>query len=678
MRKGAGRVVAAVLLLSLAPTGALRAEDPASEALLMEGKTNLFQRVLTRPGAILLPARDAESGGSPISPFSVFYVYERDGTGAPVAVGARPSGGPDGWLAADKVIAWKQSIVVAFTNSAGRERALLYSDQDALLDVMESETVVEEVRAHRETALSGALPPDFPVLSVEPATPVDIEEEFYLLPILEAEEVYLSSGFSARLLGIASVTRDEVDEEESLQNDAIREAVAKVAPRGGEALKDLKYGVVFVIDTTTSMEPYIHSTREAVRRISTTLADQALGDRLRFGLVGFRDDLGAVPALDYVSQVFAAPDESMDFETFLAEVEAVTAATVSSKGFVEDSIAGISTAITSIDWEGFDARVVVLITDAGARRSDDPLSATGLGANEVRALARLNGVELFALHLLTEAGAANHAAARRQYEALSADADGTPRYYGVEAGDVDTFSRTLDWISQGLNELIAASASGTLIEEPQEKEAAADAGALPPPLQEDPALRDLVTSVRKTGLALQLEYLGSREGSKAPTVFEAWIADRALENPDTATLSVRLLMTKAQLSDLQDRLRLILEAGELGKASPQDFFAMLQSAAASMARDPSRIATEEATTLGQTGILGEYLEGLPYQSKVLSIQANDWLNRGIGEQDAFLAEIEAKIRLYESFHDDSDAWVALESGDVPGERVYPVPLDALP
>ena len=53
-------------------------------------------------------------------------------------------------------------------------------------------------------------------------------------------------------------------------------------------------------------------------------------------------------------------------------------------------------------------------------------------------------------------------------------------------------------------------------------------------------------------------------------------------------------------------------------------------------------------------------------------------HRELRRLGAFMDDLEAKIRLYQSFHDDTDAWVTLDKGAAPGDAVYPVPLSALP
>jgi serine/threonine-protein kinase PpkA len=104
----------------------------------------------------------------------------------------------------------------------------------------------------------------------------------------------------------------------------------------------------------------------------------------------------------------------------------------------------------------------------------------------------------------------------------------------------------------------------------------------------------------------------------------------------------------------------------------------LKSAAATLSRDPTRVGREGATNLKELGLLGEYLDDLPYRSRVLALSEELWNRWSIGEQAAFVDDLEAKIRLYQSFHDDVDTWVTLDDGASPGDAVYPVPLSALP
>jgi hypothetical protein len=97
-----------------------------------------------------------------------------------------------------------------------------------------------------------------------------------------------------------------------------------------------------------------------------------------------------------------------------------------------------------------------------------------------------------------------------------------------------------------------------------------------------------------------------------------------------------------------------------------------------MGRDPNQVGQGHARNLADSGLMGEYLAGLPYQSRIMSLSEDDWTRMSVGEQQAIIDDASSKIRLYQRFHDDSDRWIALNQGDDPGDWVYPVPLDALP
>ena len=74
-----------------------------------------------------------------------------------------------------------------------------------------------------------------------------------------------------------------------------------------------------------------------------------------------------------------------------------------------------------------------------------------------------------------------------------------------------------------------------------------------------------------------------------------------------------------------------------------------------MSRDPQ--ALRKGGNLADGGILGEYLEGLPYRSKSLNMTQDLWLSLSVAEQEDFIDELDSKIRLYETFHNDLANWV---------------------
>jgi serine/threonine-protein kinase PpkA len=635
------------------------------EALRMPGKSSLFQRILTRPGA-LLRASPGDSGGKGVAPppLSVFFVFERRRLGKEdwIEIGSSPAGTADGWLPADKAIDWKQTLTVAFTRTSDREPTLFFRDRDTLVALMESEHLVRDVDRFRAQIREAQIPKDFPVISIEPPTYVDPNEHFYLLPILGFDEVYLESGHIARVLNVAAVTLRE-GEEDLLGKGHLGGA----QERAGSLLKDYRAGVVFVIDSTSSMGPYIERTREAVRRIYRSLRDSPWGDNLSFGLVAYRDNVEAAPGLAYVSRVVATLDDGRDEQAFFRNVGRVVPAAASSKGFNEDAYAGVYDAIEGIDWRGYDGRFVIVVTDAGAREAKDPLARTRLSAERLRLMAQEKDqagggkIAIYVLHLLTREGRHTHSGASRQYRALSQWGDAGSLYFPVPGGALEAFGEQVDALTESLVSQLESAHAGRIIEVP-----------------EDPGASELKRKTALVGRAMQLAYLGRVTGSEAPRLIDAWVADRDFVNQSQKTLEVRVLITKNQLSNLQETLEAILAAGERTFMSAKDFFVQLRSAAATLARDPDKVSQLQVRRLADVGLVGEWLSDLPYTSQVMNITESRWLNRSYAEQQEVLDAIEEKILLYREIHDDADRWIPLDQDRSMGDAVTTIPLDALP
>jgi serine/threonine-protein kinase PpkA len=111
------RSAATVMALGLAAT----VSAAERKALPMPGKTSLYQRVLTRPGAAVREAPAAVSRrGAEIPPLSVFYVYGRrqlQGTDW-LELGTAAADAAAGWLPAAQAIDWRQTLTLAFTRNA--------------------------------------------------------------------------------------------------------------------------------------------------------------------------------------------------------------------------------------------------------------------------------------------------------------------------------------------------------------------------------------------------------------------------------------------------------------------------------------------------------------------------------------------------------------------------------
>lgn len=632
----------------------------ADKPLLQEGKKTLYQRVLTTPGCQLVKA-PGDAQGAPQPAFSRFYVYARQQAQQRewLRIGPDTFGKTVGWMQADCTVAWKMQLTLAFTNPANRDRLLFFKDRETLESIMDAPDPVTRIAPLRDKLKHQKTTGE--VLAQEPETFIDLQKQFYLLPILSGEEVMTEEGFRMRLLNVASVS-------EASKQPAGQDPDATAADTA-RRMKEFTAAVVFVIDSTISMDPYIERTREAVRKVYQTIEAEHLGQQVKFGLVAFRSSTKAVPGLQYVSKMYADPNTVKDGQDFLAKVASLKQASVSSKLYAEDAYAGVMQAIDSIDWHNFGARYIVLITDASAIDGGNALSSTGLDAGQVRLEAGRPGIAIYTLHLKSDAGKKDHARAENQYRDLSTYAGtSTTLYYPVNAGDVNEFGAKVDALASAITAQVKAAYGGE--DAIGSASNAKDEKAEP----QDPMLRDSAL----IGHAMRLAYLGSRTGAAAPPVFQAWISDRDLIKQNIATTDVRVLLTKAQLSDLSDVIRQILQAANEGLISPADMFARLRTVAATMGADPNQLKQDQGASLKDLGVMGEYMEDLPYHSDVLNLDEDTWKNWDALTQEKFIRTLDSKLRLYQRYNEDVDRWVSLAAGSDARDNVYPVPLEAMP
>lgn len=532
--------------------------------------------------------------------------------------------GPDsfgktvGWLDANCAVPWNMQMTMVFTNPSDRQSLLFFKDRASLEKVVNDSDPAKAVEPIRAALAQKKIAPE--ILSQEPAEFVDFKKNFYLLPILQGEEVMDGRGFYERILEVASVTKEEPKANASTQN------ASNASSSSSQEIAEFRAAIVFVIDSTISMDPYINRTREAVKKVYEKIEKEKLSNQVKFGLVAFRSSTAAVPGLEYTSKMFVNPNTVKDGKDFIAKIANLKQATVSSKEFSEDAYAGVSQALNEVNWNEFGARYLVLITDAGAIEGDNPISTTGLDAKQLRLEAQHRGVALYTLHLKTPSGKNNHAGAEAQYKELSQNSIvNKPLYYPVNAGDVNEFGRKVAGLANALSSQVKLAYAG-------ENAVGSALNAQPSPAPQSPQ-SEIEQDAALLGKAMQLAYLGDVNNTKAPPVFKAWVSDRDFAKPTVATAEAHILLTKSQLSDLSEVVKKIADAANQGLISSSDMFAQLRSVAAAMGQDPNKIKDGTSTKLAELGLLGEYLDGVPYKSQVTGIDEETWKGMSVQEQE---------------------------------------------
>jgi serine/threonine-protein kinase PpkA len=643
----------------LALVGIKAASAQQCRPLLIPGKRSLYQQVITHPGANLYTSagKSAPIAEARVEPFTVFYVYDRtsaDGTEW-LKVGPSSSCEISGWVEEDKISEWRQALTLVFTDREGRQPVLFFKNLDSLDQVAGSASPSEKAIAlatqFKAFKQNGNSPPaDFPIRAMEPPEEAVSRKRFYLVPIFKTVELFEGVKF----LEVASIDPGDWQ----LPGDL-----------------ELRTSIVFVIDTTISMKPYIDRTREAVRKIYDAIQKAGLAEKVAFGLVAFRSSIEKTPALGYVSTVLSNlrdGTQRVEFENALAGAEE---AKVSSHSFNEDAFAGIKTALDQMNWSPYQSRVILLITDAGPIRNDDPYSTTGMNEPEIADMAAAKGVKTFVLHLRTPLAKRinNIAYAEAKYRALTGQSDSAigDLYIPIDASDtqsgVKTFGRVVEGVASQMVRLVKSTSAGERLQMP-EQPAAGSAGVV----------AEAERKAAILGYAMQLEYLGQRDKVKAPHVVTSWVSDMDLVRPDTPAFRVTVLLTKNQLSDLYQRLKVILdEAQRTKRTGARDFFEGILSAAAQISRDPTQFSLKPNQNLGQLGLLGEFLDDLPYRSSIMRLTEEDWYRMSVGEQQALVDDIKSKIRRYQQYNDDVSNWISF-GATAPGDSVYRVPLSMMP
>lgn len=677
-------LVLALALLVGAPLPSLAAERTP---VTIGESSSLSLRVLTRPMASLY----ADATGktvlkSNLPAFQSYFVYDRptgealdSGTGW-YEVGTDEKGTIAGWIKAEDLFEWKQTMCLTYTHPEGRHPVLMFDDEDALAKLAQSEAAkrvenAQNLYAAIDSAAKGEkeLPANFPVLSIEPKMAVDVSKQFYLLPILEHKTATFD-GREGRLLRVAAVSGNgsKARERSDLRsNKDYLAAAATGAEAHAKKLEEMKVDLVWVVDTTRSMGPYIDSVRAIMQNVSKQVAaDPALNGKISFGAWGYRDS-ESIAGIEYNTRNFTPQLQPVD--TFVKTLDGMQETKIDSVDLPEDMFAGVADAIEKTAWRENSLRFVVLVGDAPSHDAGHKWNSSGQDENTLRALATDRHINLFALHILPPTAKKFNKIGERQFTCLATNPGQEKAMYGAVRGSgMAAFDKQAALIATAVIDFgsNAAKGNGQILA----AEAAPDTAK---PETTDSALGELNRAdVDKAIRAAAVTWLGSKAKAEAPRDVEAWVADKDLLDPGKQALEVRILLNKRQLDSLATLLSDVLKAGRENQVSGEDFFTSLQAASAVASRNPDMLAN--APSLAQSGLIPDFLAGLPYHSQLMDISNDLWASWGPDEQDSFLNRLEAKVKAYASVHDNPDIWVALNKGDDPSEYVSPVQLELMP
>jgi hypothetical protein len=685
-----GATIAALVFCGSFST--LNASEIPESPVSIEKNSKVPLRVLTRPGAVMYS--DAEGKNvlkSNLPTFSSYFVYKRpvgemlvSGNGM-YQVGVDDQGTVSGWIKGSDLFEWKQTLCLSFTHPDGREPVLMFEDEDYLA------ALVNMAADKRNAAVDGyytsidqsaakkkPLPADFPILSMEPKMSVDNSSNFTLMPILDFRTVEFE-GREARLLDIVAVSSTEKDRKSSdlRTNTEYLQTAVEASESKADKLANAKFDVVWVIDTTLSMGPYIRKVKESMIKISKDIAAQKdLDGRIAFGVWGYRD--ATTKDLEYITRNYTPQLQGIG--DFVNTMDSVKETTVDSVVFDEDVFSGVSDAIAKTQWRDNSIRIVILVGDAPGHELGSEWNVSGYEQSTLRTIANESNVEMFALHINPPKTKKYNKIAAKQFKTLSLN-PGTDEslYWAVPSTDIAAFENASNLLSNAIVKYASTIVSSFKTSGDDVPAAAGTAGeqAAAKPAENKPDVQGPTEeTIMKSLHAASVTWLGNEANVTAPRDIEAWVVDKDLKESTKQSMEVRLLLSKSQLDDISTLLKDVLAAGETNQVSGEDFFTSLQAASAVAARDPDKLA--KAGNIAESGLIPDFLNNLPYKSRLMEMNNEVWESWGPDEQNAFLSNLESKINSYAAIHDDTSQWIKLNPDDDADDYVAAIPLDLMP
>jgi serine/threonine-protein kinase PpkA len=636
------------------------------------------RRVLTLPGAIVRPLK-ADGRNRELPVFSILYVLGRtEMNGSTYLAVGRTADLHEGWIDETQTEEWNSMLVLQFAPLGKRRPAVFWSDPEPLRDILDSHFTGPQEAQQLYVDIAEGNYDGSAVVAIEPARPVAADTRPYFMPIIghvpaQFDDIDRTEVF---LLELAMVNLQSREREQVTSEEELRLAEEK---QNTEALKEFRTGVIFVVDSTLSMGPYIDGVRDFMRSFRQTTVEQGFDDRMGFGLIGYRDTTANDKRVEYTTRTFLPLEMQVQDDSFEGALKQIKPSSVSTTDWREDALAGIEDALTQTDWSEYDARYVVLVTDAGPRVLGDALARNAaLGPRSIGRLAERQGVSLSIVHILTDAGKQDHRAATSAYAELTRARGGSvPSYFTVRGDGPARFSEALTALARQLAEPLNRLRQGEVVDsEPRLKIFEGDTflalegiDGAPVVISEDRGSEALADGIVTELFRFQQEYLGELDGGEAPDFYRAWVADRDLVDPRVASMDVKVLITRDQLSDFTSRLRDLVTRLDTKQTGALDAFSTIVDVSSRASLDPN-------AAVGQA-LMPDYIARLPYKSDFLSMELDEWAGLGPQQQGEILKTVRDRISLFEDIARTEAGWLALPGRDG-GLAVYPLALDDLP
>ena len=294
-------------------------------------ENNLRAKVIVKEEAVLYSSPSVFSDEiEQVAPLTILFLFtpEEDGF---YYVGSDPAR-PTGWIEQSKVVRWDHRECVNFTPPVNRFPATIYRNANDLARALETgmtKDAIGEEPAHHPTT-----------------------QYAMLLPVLDSAMIRIG-GQAFPALQIGYVAGETTSYRTIEENPLIDNEVA--------------LDIMFVLDTTVSMSPYIAKTKSIIDAIARRVMGLREGV-VRIGLLGYRDHTDN----EYVTKQFAALTTQYHEVSRILREDVRTGADsgggFGNPGYLPEAVFdGVYEAITATNWKaGTGLRVIVLVGDASS------------------------------------------------------------------------------------------------------------------------------------------------------------------------------------------------------------------------------------------------------------------------------------------------------------------------
>ncbi len=538
-----------------------------------------------------------------------------------------------GWISEKDAIPWRRALIMRFTNAYQRDPSIFFKKPEPVLELAQ---MSPGIRQNRLDAIQADFKTGGPaadgVMAMEPLVGKG-QEQIIMYPVLdfytgENGDDFRIDGMFTRILEVAAQTRPNDDQ--------------------GKMASQIPIDLVFVMDTTNSMKPYLQMVSEAIMGF----AEENRNEDIRFGFIGYQDK---DPAFEYQVRSFTAATQPA-FE-FIRTLERVAARETNVKGddIPESVFEGIDAALDSSVWRQNAAKIIFLVGDAPGR--DD---ATNIKTLRDKAFTRQ--IHIFAFNIKnSKVSAAYDRQTQDQYKQLSSTYTGAygtsteqPHLQTIDAQSVSFRANVLNSFQEAqlsFNDVIAAKG------DPKKLPKAAPG-----------SLSELI--FQQAMLLLPDKTIPEKSVS-------GWVCDKVLNNSGREALAPMILLTETELEELDQRVNELKEIGEKALrgdgGTTLDFFDLVEKNTRFTMVNPAAANFKDAFSIP----LG--IDQLPYDSDIMSTTRDEFLNPDRVQE--FVRTMKNKLRHYEDLRrqqGNTEVWKKLSLNAADKDRVVGVELNQLP